>query len=351
MGYKWINRLLSLRSSPVIGMDLGNMNLKLLQLSSHADYEEVDNAYITAWPQELRNGGWSVRKDVFADFWQHTLAKSGMNGKYFSIVLDDSLVYTRELKMPDLNKRELGEAVKWDALQCIPYEEASYGYDFISRPDVRADGSSGHRVFIAAVQNHYVDTLMKTINTKHSRIISVTSGALALCPFDDLQADAIVIDVGERFVHLTVFEAGQVCLQYSLELGLTKLRQSLAVALNIPYPQSENMNLGFKYAPMEHIEPIRVAKTQYVREIVLRIGVVIENNGVSLAQEVFLIGGGVYLPELKEGLEQYFQGPISVLKALNGINIARHLDSEYIENLAPQLALAVGAALGGLNSE
>jgi type IV pilus assembly protein PilM len=73
-------------------------------------------------------------------------------------------------------------------------------------------------------------------------------------------------------------------------------------------------------------------------------------EGEAAIQKILISGGGSKLPGLAEYLAKRFEVPVEVFDPFREIHIdARKFDPDYMREIVPEMAVAVGLALRGVD--
>jgi type IV pilus assembly protein PilM len=72
-------------------------------------------------------------------------------------------------------------------------------------------------------------------------------------------------------------------------------------------------------------------------------------EGEEAIQKILIAGGGSKLPGLADYLAKRFEIPVEVFDPFRGIQVdSRKFDPDYMKEIIPEMAIAVGLALRGV---
>jgi len=154
-----------------------------------------------------------------------------------------------------------------------------------------------------------------------------------------------LVDIGFRNTTISVLLAGELALTRVLGLGAEKLTSGLAESLGVSYSEAEGMKLGLTEQAQMALGPLLVPLGRELRASID----FFEHQHDRAVNQVFLSGGTArsefIVKTLKDelGLETKAWNPVGTMK----LSLPPQKMGE-IEQLAPQLAVAVGAALAAL---
>ena len=128
------------------------------------------------------------------------------------------------------------------------------------------------------------------------------------------------------------------------ELGLT-FEQAESVKRGLPLPE------GIESRPIQPIiETVSDILALEVKKTMDFYRATAEEGGQSI-QKILIAGGGSKLPGLAEYLAKRFEIPVDVFDPFRQIEVdARKFDPEYMREVIPEMAVAVGLALRGVEA-
>jgi type IV pilus assembly protein PilM len=151
---------------PLFGLDIGHGSLKVMQLAEQQDKPSVKNRHskvigygFTRFDKEAQQDGVVARPEVIAQA-ALNLFKSNLIGDIttnrVALSLPAYRTFTRSLKLPKLQHKELREAVELEAEQYIslPLEKLYLDYEIVKQT---ADATE---LFVVAVPRDIVDSYL-----------------------------------------------------------------------------------------------------------------------------------------------------------------------------------------------
>lgn len=290
-----------------IGIAIQANELVIVQLYQDELGEELQNFKIVKLPMGLQKNNWQNKPEELVELLQTNFSLAGVEADNIYFSLGSELFYIREITMPFLEYAELKEAVKWDALQYVPFEEDCYYYDFTYKEQLLENGTKSLRVLLVAIPKHYIDTLIEVSKRLNKRPVFITADVLALTAKISFNSPQFIyVYLQQNNAYIAYYSDNMLCCKQAFDI----------------------YNINYSLQIMDFIE--NKIKVRFEDSI-----------------DVFLAGDEVFVNKVQiiiDGLEEFSLQKIDSLQALK---ISDILDERYIKNLAPKLEESIGVALLG----
>lgn len=168
-----------------VGLSITKTQLQILQINSEESGDLLQIFHIAALPQILQNNNWYHHPQELGDFLLAQCNLVGITAQDIYLVLNCELFYLQKLHLPFLKDNELCEAVKWEALQYVPFEENCYYYDFIAHEQNSLHTAKSLDVLLVAIAKAPIDVLAQVMQSISKKIINITVDFLALYNYID----------------------------------------------------------------------------------------------------------------------------------------------------------------------
>jgi type IV pilus assembly protein PilM len=253
---------------------------------------------------------------------------------------------------------ELQESFAWHAEEHIPFDISDVNLDY----HVTGTSADAIHVLMAACKRDKIANVKQAIQLagKQPAIIDVDAFALQNC-YElnyDPQAGQVValLNIGASTTNINILNGSRSVFTRDATFGGNQYTSLLQKELGLTFDQAERVKRGM---PMpegsEHreIEPIldtvsdilalEIQKTMdFYRATV--------EDGESAVQKILVSGGGSKLKGLVEFLARRFEIPAEVFDPFRKIRVdSRGFDPEYMREIIPEMAIAVGLALRGVD--
>jgi type IV pilus assembly protein PilM len=154
-----------------------------------------------------------------------------------------------------------------------------------------------------------------------------------------------LVDLGFKNSSISIVQQGELILSRVVAIGGDRLTNGLAESLNISYAEAEGIKVGMPSEVQSQLESLVLPLGRELRASID----FFEHQQDRPVTQVYITGGSARSEMIMQTLQQELMIECKILNA----NSALQLDlppqqSAEIEQVAPQLTVALGAALGAL---
>ena len=342
----------------MVGVDIGSSSVKTVELQGkNNDYQLVSLGYEALPPDSIVDGQImelnSVSNAIGSIFSEHkiktTKVAAGVNGHS---------VIVKNIVLPQMTDDELQESFAWHAEEHIPFDISDVNLDY----HVTGTSADAIHVLMAACKRDKIANVKQAIQLagKQPAIIDVDAFALQNCYELNYEPQAgqvvALLNIGASTTNINILNGARSVFTRDATFGGNQYTSLLQKELGLTFDQAERVKRGM---PMpegsEHrdIEPIldtvsdilalEIQKTMdFYRATV--------EDGESAVQKILVSGGGSKLKGLVEFLARRFEIPAEVFDPFRKIRVdSRGFDPEYMREIVPEMAIAVGLALRGVD--
>lgn len=354
------------QANSVIGLDIGTTSVKLAQTANvEGEATLIKTAFIDI---ESRD-----EKDLTAA----TLvalkkALSGIDTKAAILVcvVDCPKTCVRNIIIPPMPKREMLEAVRWEARNYIPFSLDQAVLDFAILGEVLDKGVKKLNVAVAASPQETVNkqlSLFAQVGMKASAIIPASIALQNLIAKSKLKQDETIaiVELGATTTELSIYKNYHLEFTRKFPVAGSDITKSMTGALvsekgrvqlsteeaekikkqwGLPSSDKSEMIEG-KISTSQVLSLIRPAVEQLANEIERSFDSYQEGSEDSKVDRIILFGGGAQLKGLAEFLSDELGLEVKIGNSLEGLKILPKAVAEK-DIISHRLDLALGAALG-----
>ena len=305
------------KDKPIFGLDIGFSSAKVMQIKNHNGKRIVSGYGITRFDKEAVKEGEIVDPENIAKS-LHELFKSQLIGdittRRTALAIPAAKTFSRTVELPEVNDKELAEAVRMEAEQYIPValEDLYIDYEIISKKDKKVE------LLVAATPRKIVDsylTLARLVNLDVVCIETTISSSSRLF----LQAEAsevptVIIDFGSISSDITIFDKKLVVTGTVMGGGdnFTEfISQKLGVNMQEAGIIKTKYGLGLSKKQKEITESMNPVLEQLIKEIKRMIRYYEERIGTqNKIGQIVTMGGGANMPGLSDYLTNSLRIPV-----------------------------------------
>ncbi len=268
-------------------------------------------------------------------------------------------VFTRFVKLPTVDPDKIDQIVQFEAQQNVPFpiEEVVWDYQLVASKD-----ETKIEVVLVAIKADLLDDLNGSVQEAGLSTGIVDVGPMALYNafrynYADTTGCCLLIDIGARTTNLIFVEPNKV-FSRSIPIGGTTITANITREFNEPFGSAEErkrsggfVSLGGSYAEPNDPDLARVSKiirnslTRLHAEITRSISFYRSQQGGSQPQRVYLCGGSVGLPYIREFFAEKLQMPIDFFNPLRNVTVSSSVDLDAAGRTAHTLGELVGLAI------
>lgn len=268
-------------------------------------------------------------------------------------------VFTRFVKLPSVGEEQVDQIVAFEAQQNVPFpiDEVVWDYQLVTAAEPEQ-----LEVVLAAIKEDLLEELNGAVEEADFRTEVVDVAPMALYNafrynYSDLTGCSLLIDIGARTTNLVFVEAKRVFTR-SIPIGGNTITAAIVKAFNEPFAVAEErkkhqgfVSLGGTYAEPEDPEVARVSKlvrntmTRLHAEITRSISFYRSQQGGSQPERVFLCGGAVVMPYMREFFSEKLALPIEFINPLRNVAVDKSLNVTEIVRDSHLLGELVGLGL------
>jgi type IV pilus assembly protein PilM len=343
----------------MVGVDIGSSSVKAVELTGkNNDFQLVSLGYEALPPDSIVDGQImelnSVSNAIGSIFAEHKIktakVAAGVNGHS---------VIVKNIVLPQMTDDELQESFAWHAEEHIPFDITDVNLDY----HVTGTSADAIHVLMAACKRDKIANVKQAIQLagKQPVVIDVDAFALQNCyelNYDPQPGQVVaLLNIGASTTNINILNGARSVFTRDATFGGNQYTSLLQKELGLTFDQAERVKRGMLMPEgSEHreIEPIldtvsdilalEIQKTMdFYRATV--------EEGEAAVQKILVSGGGSKLTGLVEFLARRFEIPTEVFDPFRKIRVdSRGFDPEYMREIVPEMAIAVGLALRGVDA-
>lgn len=339
------------------GIDLGSHTIKIVGLKEKSNgHKLIFLSLVEIIPgYPLPNHEKSYRNAVLVALAKAMEGMEEWQKEEFVSSIGSNVAVVRQIQYPTAVKEKLLSALQWETRKYIPYEPEEVIVDaqiLYTREELKKMD-----VLLSAVPKKDLGYHKKLLNEAGLNPVIVDTDAMAL--MNALMAQitlneedtVLLIDIGARITIVNMFQKKGLFFTRSLSIAGDRFTRNISSRLKVDFAQAEALKrgepvVGIESSPKKIFEILKPSFGQLFSEIQKSIVFYNKQTNIKKFHYLFLSGGGVNLPGLKEYISKILGKEISLLSPIadlevDGVNITKEALAQY----GPQIALSIGLAL------
>ncbi len=346
------------RNKHLVGLDIGSSVVKAVELreSKNGEYE-LGSLGLERLPSDAIVDGSIISKIPVADAINKIFKDKQIKNKKIATSLSGHSVIVKKVTVPLQTPEELDESIQWEAEQYIPFEISDVHIDYHILKENPAAGNM--EIILVAVKKEKITDQTSVISMagKIPVVVDVDAFALQNAYEMNYQPDpesvAALLDVGASTMTLNVLRGAEFIFTRDITIGVNHYSDFFQKEMQVTGDEVERLKRGEYHDDLERQQAEKILRT--VSEILaLEIQKTVDyfkaTSSTFDVSKLYLSGGGCHIPGLKEHFEQKLQIPVELFESFRAIKqLPSGLTRNYLDTIAPDMAVAVGLALRTIN--
>lgn len=343
----------------MVGVDIGSSSVKAVELQGRGKDLQLLSLGFEALESDSVVDGQIIELNAVSNAISNIFNEHKIKTTHVAAGVNGHSVIVKNIVLPQMSDGELQESFAWHAEEHIPFDISDVNLDY----HVMDRSGDAIHVLMAACKRDKVANLKQTIQLagKQPTIIDVDAFALQNCyelNYDPQPGQVVaLLNIGASTTNINIlngvrsvftrdatFGGNQYTSLLQKELGLT-FDQAESVKRGMPLPEgAEVRDVGPIMDTVSDILALEIQKTMdFYRATV--------EDGDTAVQKILVSGGGSKLTGLADFLARRFEVSVEMFDPFRKIKVdARGFDPDYMREIVPEMAIAVGLALRGVDA-
>lgn len=343
----------------LVGLDIGSSSVKAVELNRKGNALQLVNlgvenlqpdTIVDGQIMELNN----VANVITSIFTEHqiktTRVAAGVSGHS---------VIVKNIVLPQMSEDELQESFSWHAEEHIPFDISDVNLDY----QVTSSSTDALNVLMAACKSDKIANVKQAIQLagKQPVVIDVDAFALQNCYEVNYQPKAgevvALLNIGSSTMNINILNGARSVFARDASVGGNQYTSLLQRELGLTYEQAEAAKRGYALPDGVEARPIQPIIETVSDILALEIRKTMDfyrataEESEEAIQKILIAGGGSKLPGLPDYLSRRFEIPVEVFDPFRQIEVdVRKFDPDYMKEIVPDMAIAVGLALRGVEA-
>jgi len=345
------------KKKSVAGLDVGSSSIKMVELEGKADNLSLVNLGFENLPSDTIIDGQIMELNTVSDVIRNLCVNHGVNADNVVTGVSGHSVIIKNIVLPPMSREELEESIDWHAEEHIPYDLADVSLDY----QVTAENSDATHVLIAACKRERIDNMRQAIQLSGRQpvVIDVDTFALQNCyevNYQPRESDVVtLLNIGASTMNVNIVKGTRSLFTRDITVGGSQFTDVLQRSLGLNYQQAEAIKRGAQTmggGEEKSIEPLISNVTEIVANEIQKtfdFYRTTSDDNHTVVQKILISGGGSKLQGLIAELSARLELPVEMMNPFRSIKVDnRKFDAGYMNEIMPEMAVAVGLAIRGV---
>ncbi|MBX7172694.1 MAG: type IV pilus assembly protein PilM [Pyrinomonadaceae bacterium] len=349
------------KKKSVAGLDVGSSSIKAVELEGKINSLNLVSVGFENLPGDTVVDGQIMELNTVAEAIQSICQNYQIKATQVVTGVSGHSVIIKNIVLPPMSRDELEESIDWHAEEHIPYDLADVSLDY----HVTEETPDATHVLIAACKRERIDNIKQAIQLsgKQPVVIDVDTFALQNCyeiNYQPSPTDVVtLLNIGASTMNINIVQGGRSLFTRDITVGGSQFTDVLQRSLGVSFQHAEAIKRGVAEA-VENVEEksIEPLMNNVMETVAMEIQKTFdfyratdENGGVQV-QKILISGGGSKLEGLAQQLSARLELPVEILDPFRQIKVdTRKFDPDYLSEIMPEMAVAVGLALRGVEAK
>jgi type IV pilus assembly protein PilM len=344
----------------LVGLDIGSSSVKAVELNKKGNslqlmslgFENLQSdTIVDGQIMELNN----VSNVITNIFNEHQIKTTRV-----AAAVSGHSVIVKNIVLPQMSEEELRESFSWHAEEHIPFDIADVNLDY----QLTGKSSESLHVLMAACKSDKIANVKQAIQLagKQPVVIDIDAFALQNCYEVNYHPQpgqvVALLNIGASTMNINILNGTRSIFARDASVGGSQYTSLLQKELGLSFEQAEAVKRGavlpegIEPRPIQPIiEAVSDILALEVRKTMDFYRATAEQDSDGGIQKILLAGGGSKLPGVADYLAKRFEIPVEVFDPFRQIEVdANKFDPDYMKEIVPEMAVAVGLALRGVEA-
>ncbi|MBW2038871.1 MAG: type IV pilus assembly protein PilM [Deltaproteobacteria bacterium] len=339
----------------VLGLDIGTSAIKFVDIKDTGRGYYVNNLGITPLPPETIVDGSLMDTTTVVEAIRELVSNYKIKKREVAISVSGHSVIVKKITLPKMTDSELEENIFVEAERYIPFDINDVNIDFqiLSAPE--KEMGEHMEVLLVAAKSDLIEDYIAIIREAGLSPMIIDIDSFALENMYELNypleiGDLVVLcDIGASIMNLNIVKGGRSLFTRDISIGGNLYTEEIQKELSVNFEEAEDLKLG---GTSEKGSPHTIDKLldKTSSTIALEIAKSLDFFTATFPEEritrQYLSGGCAKVPRLKQIVEEKLNVPVEICNPFANMTVnPGAFDSDYLQDIAPLMAISVGLAL------
>lgn len=343
----------------LVGLDIGSSSVKAVELGKKGANLQLLNLGFENLQTDTIVDGQIMELNNVSNVIAHIFSEHQIRTNRVVAGVSGHSVIVKNIVLPQMSSEELQESFSWHAEEHIPFDIADVNLDY----ELTGKSSETLHVLMAACKSDKIANVKQAIQLagKQPVIIDVDAFALQNCYELNYRPRAgeivALLNIGAATMNINILNGSRSVFARDASVGGSQYTSLLQKELGLSFEQAEGVKRGMPLPEGVEPRPIQPIIETVSETLALEMKKTVDfyrataQDGEGTIQKILIAGGGSKLPGLADFLGRRFDIAVEVFDPFRQIEVdERKFDPDYMREIVPEMAVAVGLALRGVEA-
>jgi len=342
--------MLFVKNKDIVGVDIGASAVKLVQLRELKGGYQLQNVGILPLPAEAIVDNTLMDSPSIVETVKQLLASLQIKAKDAACSISGNAVIIRKISLPVMPAEELEDQIHWEAEQYIPFDINDVNVDF-QILDTDEQDLSKMNVLLVASKKDIINDYLAVFAEAGLKLVVVDVDSFAVQNAYEVNYGAgeevvALVNLGASIMNLNIVKGGVSLFTRDVQMGGSLYTEEIQKQFGLNSEQAELKKLTAGNSQDPRLLEI-LGRVNDTISLEMRRSLDFYNStaGEERISKVYLAGGAAQTAHLVEAVQQKLALPVEILNPFLRIAVSeKEFDTGYLQEIGPQMAVAVGLA-------
>ncbi|MBW2367550.1 MAG: type IV pilus assembly protein PilM [Deltaproteobacteria bacterium] len=345
----------------LVGLDIGSQCIKVAEMETAKTGWALKKFGMLELEPNLIEDGIIKDRDGVSDAIKTLFKDHHIKEKKVAVSIGGYSIIVKKINVQTMTEAQLLETIHFEAEQYIPFDINDVNLDFQILGE-NENNPNQMNVLLVAAKKDLIDDYLSVVQSagRHASIIDVDAFALQNIYETNYlstgetadETDEIpvtLLDIGASKTSLNILSGTTSLFMRDISLGCSQINHEIMSQSECSFQDAERIKSGNSDDRISEANVTSILSSfaeEWVTEIRRALDFFYSSLGDREIDKILLGGGGSNMNMLRELLSTETELPIEIINPFENIDIGNHKhDASYLQQVAPQAAIAMGLAL------
>jgi len=341
------------KKDSLVGLDIGSRSVKVAEIVDTKSGPKLKRFGMADIPAGTIEDGAISDPDTAAETIRQLFKSNNIKEANVAVSIGGYSVIVKKINVQTMPENQLQETIHFEAEQYIPFDISDVNLDFQILGE-NENNPNQMSVFLVAAKKEMVNDYINLVTMAGLTPCIIDVEAFALqnifeANYDIQDENVALIDIGASKTSLNILKGSSSVFMRDVALGCLQINQKIMSLLDCSYEQAELLKFGEasdKMSAEELKQIVAAVVTDWCTEIRRALDFFYTNYPDDQIKRIILSGGGANIAEFRQLLASEASTVVETLNPLKKFTVdEKAFDPEFIRQIAPQAAIAMGLAM------
>jgi type IV pilus assembly protein PilM len=340
------------KAKDLVGVDIGSSSIKLVELKQSRDSYVLKNVGMLTLPPEAIVDNTLMDTSSIVEVLRDLVRVRGVKLKDAACSISGNSVIIRKIVLPTMNSEQLEEQIHYEAEQYIPFDINDVHIDFqILGPD--PNDLNKILVLLVASKKDIINDYAAVFTESGLKMVVADVDSFAIqnafeinySPGEDEMV--ALINIGASMTNLNIVKGGASLFTRDMQTGGNSYTEEIQKQFGTGREEAEKIKISGRHPQQARLQEIysRV-NDSLANEMRRSLDFYLSTAMDDRVSKVYLSGGCSRVPNLVDVVGQRLSLSVEILNPFRRIKYnEKEFEPDYIQQIAPSMAVAVGLAM------